>query len=109
VFIETNGDVHACPGVLYKTAPIGNVAQEPLQEIWNSGRMRAMRSMHVHGRELQLPECNECAYPRPRLPLIVGGFLVDPFLAGKLIPLAERLAFWHRMPLYERIPWKPGA
>jgi radical SAM protein with 4Fe4S-binding SPASM domain len=106
VFIETNGDVYASPGVLYKAPPVGNVWREPLARIWNNKTMQAMRRAHVSGDESPFPECVDCSYSRPTLPLIVGGFLLDPFLVGKLMPIAEKLAYWHSLPLYERFFWK---
>jgi sulfatase maturation enzyme AslB (radical SAM superfamily) len=107
VFVETNGDVYASPGILYKAEPIGNAGREPLAGIWNNERMRAMRRAHIRRDMSVLPECVECAYPRPLLPLILAGFLLDPFVVGKFVPLAEKMAFWHRLPLYEKIAWKP--
>jgi radical SAM protein with 4Fe4S-binding SPASM domain len=106
VFIETNGDVYATPGVLYKAPPVGNVWQKPLAEIWNNEKMQAMRRAHASGDESPFPECVDCSYSRPRLPLIVGGFMLDPFLVGRLMPIAEKLAYWHSLPLYERFFWK---
>jgi radical SAM protein with 4Fe4S-binding SPASM domain len=105
VFIETNGDVYASPGVLYKAPPVGNVWLKPLAEIWNNEKMQAMRRAHASGDESPFPECVDCSYSRPRLPLIVGGFLLDPFLVGRLMPIAEKLAYWHSLPLYERFFW----
>jgi radical SAM protein with 4Fe4S-binding SPASM domain len=107
VFVETNGDVYASPGVLYKAGPVGNIRKDPLAEIWNGEQMQAMRRAHVEGEVSAYPECVDCAYPRPRLPLILAGFLLDPFAVGRFVPLAERLAFWHRLPLYEKVRWKP--
>jgi MoaA/NifB/PqqE/SkfB family radical SAM enzyme len=100
--IETNGDVYASAGVLYKTGPVGNVTQNSLGEIWNCGQMRSLRLAHITGNISDHPECLDCCYPQPRLPLIVSGFLLDPFIVGKLIPLAERLAFRRGLPLYEK-------
>jgi len=106
VFIETNGDVYATPGVLYKAPPVGNVWQKPLSEIWNNEKMQAMRRAHAAGDDSPFPECVDCSYSRPRLPLIVGGFLVDPFVVGRLMPIAEKFAYWHSLPLYEKFFWK---
>jgi radical SAM protein with 4Fe4S-binding SPASM domain len=106
VFIETNGDVYASPGVLYKAPPVGNVFRTPLAEIWNNDKMQAMRRAHASGDESPFPECVDCSYSRPTLPLIVGGFLIDPFLVGRLMPIAERLSYWHSLPLYERFRWR---
>jgi hypothetical protein len=36
------------------------------------------------------------------MPLIVAGFLLNPFTAGKFVPLTEKLAFRRRFPLYEK-------
>ena len=105
VFIETNGDVYATPGVLYKAPPVGNVWQTSLAEIWNNKKMQAMRRAHASGDESPFPECVDCSYSRPRLPLIIGGFLLDPFLVGRLMPIAERFAYWHGFPLYEKFFW----
>ena len=105
VYIETNGDVYATPGVLYKAPPVGNIRRNSLSEIWNNKTMQAMRRAHASGDESPFPECVDCSYSRPRLPLIVGGFLLDPFLVGRLMPVAERLAYWHGLPLYEKFSW----
>ncbi len=107
LFVETNGDVFASPGILYKAAPVGNVTRTSLAGIWNNELMQAMREAHLRGDIAAFPECVDCAYPRPRLPLILAGFLLDPFAVGKLVPLAEKLAFWHRLPLFEKTT--PGS
>ncbi len=106
LYIETNGDVYATPGVLYKAGPVGNVRNETLGEIWNNPRMQAMRRAHARGDESPFPECVDCAYPRPRLPMIIGGFLLDPVTVGRLMPAAEKLSYWHGLPLYEKFRWK---
>lgn len=103
VFVETNGDVYASPGILYKAPPIGNLKENSLAEIWNGERIQAMRRAHSTGHVSSLPECVDCAYPRPFLPLILAGFLVDPFTVGRLVPIAEKLAFWHSFPFFEKI------
>jgi radical SAM protein with 4Fe4S-binding SPASM domain len=103
LYVETNGDVYASPGVLFKAEPVGNLKEQPLETIWNNKRMQAMRSAHISGNMAAVPECIQCAYPRPKIPLILAGFLVDPFTAGKFVPLVERLTFRHRIPLFEKM------
>ncbi|HYK88110.1 MAG TPA: radical SAM protein [Acidobacteriota bacterium] len=109
LFVETNGDVYASPGILYKAQPVGNVIETPLMEIWNNERMQSMRRAHLRGDITAFPECVDCAYPRPRLPLILAGFVLEPFSVGKLVPLAEKLAFWHRLPLFENAGRRSAA
>ncbi len=101
-FVDTDGSVYASPGVLYKAGPVGNVKEQSLADIWNGDRMQCMRRRHLSGDVSGLVECVDCAYPQPRLPLIVAGFLLDPFTAGRLVPWVEKLAFWYRLPLFER-------
>jgi hypothetical protein len=101
-YIDTDGSVYASPGVLYKAGPVGDLKSHSLSEIWNGEPMQAMRRSHIAGDVSCFPECVDCAYLQPRLPLTAAGFLVDPFTAGKLLPLAEKLAFWYRLPIFER-------
>lgn len=102
LFVETNGDVYASPGVMYRAPAVGNIRQKQLGQIWNDEPMQAMRRAHANRAASLPPECAVCVYPRPRLPMIMAGFLVDPFTAGKLVPLAEKLAFGHHLPVYEK-------
>jgi radical SAM protein with 4Fe4S-binding SPASM domain len=107
-YVETNGDVYASPGVLFKAEPVGNLKEQRLDQIWNNERMQAMRRAHVSGEVTAFPECMECGYPRPLMPLILAGFLLDPFMAGRLLPLVEKLTFRHRLPLFEK-PVAPSS
>lgn len=102
LYVESNGDMYASPGILYKAGPVGNLRDHSLAKIWNNEQMQAMRSAHSVGDLSAFPECIDCRYQRPLLPLIAAGFLFDPFTIGKLVPLAEKLAFWYRLPLFER-------
>ncbi len=102
LYVNYDGDVYGCPGVLFRTEALGNTNERALMELWNGDRMREMRRAHVEGDFSAVPECATCQYPRPRIPLILGSFLFDPFLVGRVIPFFEKLAFFRRLPLYER-------
>jgi hypothetical protein len=99
--VEENGDVYPCCHA-WQAQPLGNVRQERLQDIWNNDRIRAMRAAHVRGDASAFPECRDCKAAKPRLPLIVGSFLVDSFRVRKLIPLFEKISRWSRNSLFER-------
>ncbi|RPI27237.1 MAG: radical SAM protein [Acidobacteria bacterium] len=102
LYVNYDGDVNGCPGILLRTEALGNVREKALIDLWNGKRMQEMRKAHVEGDYASVPECSVCAYPSPRLPLILGSFLVNPFLAGRLIPVFEKLAFFRKLPFYER-------
>jgi len=99
-YIDETGDVYPCC-YMWDTAPLGNVREEELQNIWNNDAMQALRSAHVAGDLEKLPFCQTCLAPRPRRPVIVGSFLVDPRHVRRLIPLVERLALRHRISFFE--------
>ncbi len=102
LYVNYDGEVNGCPGVLFRAKALGNARERPLAELWNGKRMGEMRKAHVERDFSAVPECLTCAYPRPRLPLILGSFLVSPFIVGRLIPVFEKLAFFRRLPFYER-------
>jgi radical SAM protein with 4Fe4S-binding SPASM domain len=105
LYVNYDGGFWGCPGILFRKEAFGNARDQSLKELWNGERMQAMRRAHVDGDFAAVPECAGCQYPRPRLPLILGSFLFDPFLVGRLLPVVERLAFFRRLPFYER----PGS
>lgn len=100
IYIEENGDVFPCCHA-WEAKPLGNVREQKLVEIWNNERMQAMRRAHVSGELRGLPECLACKAARPRLPLILGSFMVDSFRVRKLIPLVEKLNLLYRIALFE--------
>ncbi len=100
IYIEENGDVFPCC-YMWTGEPVGNVGEASLMEIWNNDRMRALRRAHLQ-RELEgQPLCVGCRAPRPKLPLIMGGFLVDTYRVRRLIPLAEKISRRFGLPLFE--------
>ncbi len=101
IYIEETGNVFPCCHA-WTGQPLGNVREEPLERIWNNARMRAMRTAHIRGDASAFPECVQCMAARPRLPLIIGSFLVDMFSVRKIIPVIERLNLLCRFGLFEK-------
>ena len=46
------------------------------------------------------PDCMDCHAPNPRLPVILGSFLVDMFKVRKWIPKLEKMAVFYKIPLF---------
>ncbi|HQO25018.1 MAG TPA: radical SAM protein [Acidobacteriota bacterium] len=101
IYIEETGNVFPCCHA-WTGQPLGNIREESLERIWNSERMQAMRAAHIRGDASAFPECCGCMAARPRLPLIVGSFLVDMYSVRKIIPLIERLNLLFRFALFEK-------
>jgi radical SAM protein with 4Fe4S-binding SPASM domain len=101
IYIQENGDVFPCCHA-WLAEPLGNVMNERLVDIWNNEKMQEMRRAHVLGDLEAFPECRDCKAARPRLPLIVGSFVVDSFRVRKFIPLFEKLNRMSHNSLFEK-------
>jgi len=101
IYIEENGDVYPCCHA-WTAKPLGNVRIDSLAGIWNNPRIMAMRRAHASGDLSGFPECQNCQAPKPRLPLILGSFIVDHYRVRKIIPVVERLNLFHKLNLFEK-------
>jgi radical SAM protein with 4Fe4S-binding SPASM domain len=99
VHINYEGDFRPCCH-MYNTEPVGNVRNSTVFELWNSPRMVKLREAHVSGKLDDYPDCQDCHAPNPRLPVIFGSFLVDMERVRKWIPRVEKMAVFHRLPLF---------
>ena len=97
--INYKGDFFPCCH-MWQTKPLGNVKEKSVFELWNSRQMQQLRQAHVNGDLSDYPECDSCHAPNPRLPLILGTFLVDMLKVRKWIPKMERMALFYKAPLF---------
>lgn len=84
----------------WQSEPIGNVRDSSIYNLWNSERMNRMREAHLKGDLTDYPECQDCHAPNPRLPVILGSFMVDTLKVRRLIPRMEKLAIFYKMPIF---------
>jgi radical SAM protein with 4Fe4S-binding SPASM domain len=54
-FVQSNGDVFPCTDTL--NYPLGNIYEQPFEEIWNGQRMKDFRKSYLKGK---IQECNKC-------------------------------------------------
>jgi len=99
VHIDYRGDFRPCCH-MYDQEPLGNVRDSSIYELWNSEPMVKMREAHLTGDLTQYPKCRTCHAPNPRLPVILGSFLVNAERVRQWIPKVEKLAFLYRVPLF---------
>lgn len=59
--IRANGDALPCCTIYGQELVMGNVARQPLEEIWTSPAMRQLRLLHREGRYAENPICRVCA------------------------------------------------
>lgn len=58
--IQWNGNVVPCCRDFLGEYSLGNVNEEPINEIWNNKKMRKLRKMLVHKRYKEIPLCRNC-------------------------------------------------
>ena len=98
-YIKQNGDVYpCCQSYMLDGAPLGNLASEPLVQIWNSGPMREMRRLHAAGRGGEVEMCARCRTTIPHPLLVAGSLILDGRTVRRLLPLVERLTYFSRLP-----------
>jgi radical SAM protein with 4Fe4S-binding SPASM domain len=102
MYIHYDGTVFPCC-YIYPDQPIGNVKKSSLEEIWNSETMVRLREAHVKGDLTGYKACQNCPAARPRLPVVLGSFLIDTHTLRKAIPFFERLAQLRNISVFETL------
>jgi radical SAM protein with 4Fe4S-binding SPASM domain len=97
--VNYKGDFFPCCH-MWQTEPFGNVHEKSVFELWNSEKMHQIRQAHLDGDLTAYPDCRNCHAPNPRLPVILGSFLVDVYKLRRWIPKMEKLAFFYKVPLF---------
>jgi hypothetical protein len=78
--------------------PVGNVQQESLVNIWNSGAMQEMRSLHAANRGGEVDICSRCCTTIPHPALVAGSLMLHGRTVRRLLPLVERLVYLSKLP-----------
>jgi hypothetical protein len=99
VYVKWNGDVYpCCQSYMLGGEPLGRVGDAPLEEIWNSKAMAAMRHLHAAGRAGEIDICARCCTTIPHPVLVAGSLIFHGATVRKLVPLVERLTYFARLP-----------
>ena len=67
-------------------APLGNVKDEPLVNIWNSAEISRMRTLHGAGRGAEVDVCSRCRTPIPHPLLVIGSIALPARIVRGLLP-----------------------
>lgn len=99
MYVKQNGDVYpCCQSYMLEGEPVGNVADRPLDEIWNSAGMREMRRLHAAGRAGEIGICSRCCTTIPHPVLVAGSLALHGRTVRRLLPVIERLAYFSKLP-----------
>jgi hypothetical protein len=79
-------------------APLGNIAEKPLFEIWNAEPMQQMRRLHATGRGGEVDICARCCTTIPHPALVAGSLIFHGKTVRRLIPLVERMVHFSKLP-----------
>lgn len=99
MYVKQSGDVYpCCQSYMLDGAPVGNIASEPLERIWNSDAMQRLRALHVSGRAGEIDMCARCLTTIPHPVLVAGSLLLHGKWVRRALPLIERLTYRARLP-----------
>ncbi len=97
-YVKQNGDVYpCCQSYSLDGLPVGNIGEQPLEEIWNGPAMQRLREMHVSGRAGEIDMCARCCATIPHPLLVAGSLILHGRTVRRLLPLVERLAYWRKL------------
>jgi radical SAM protein with 4Fe4S-binding SPASM domain len=99
MYVKQNGDVYpCCQSYMLDGAPMGNIGNEPLEEIWNAGEMQRMRRLHAAGRAGEVDICARCCTTIPHPLLVTASLMLHARTVRRLLPAVERLTYLSKLP-----------
>jgi radical SAM protein with 4Fe4S-binding SPASM domain len=99
MYVKHSGDVYpCCQSYMLDGKPLGNIAETPLDEIWNSSAMQHMRRLHVTARAGEIDICSRCCTTIPHPALVAGSLLFHGKTVRRLLPMIERLVYSSKLP-----------
>jgi radical SAM protein with 4Fe4S-binding SPASM domain len=99
MYVKQSGAVYpCCQSYMLDGAPVGNLEEQPLAEIWNSVTMQQMRRLHAAGRGGEVDVCSRCCTTIPHPILVTGSLLLHGRTVRRLLPLVERLTYLSKLP-----------
>jgi radical SAM protein with 4Fe4S-binding SPASM domain len=99
MYVKQNGDVYpCCQSYMLDGAPVGNIGEQPLVNIWNSKDMQELRRLHATGRGGEIDMCSRCCTTIPHPALVTGSLILHGRTVRRLLPLVERLTYLSKLP-----------
>lgn len=99
MYVKHDGRVYpCCQSYMLDGEPVGDLREQPIEEIANSEAMRELRRQHAAGRGGDVPMCSRCCTSIPHPALVTASLLVHGKWVRKAVPLVERLVYGRKLP-----------
>lgn len=108
MYVKHDGRVYpCCQSYGLDGAPVGDLREQSLCEIFNSDEMRRLRRLHAAGRGGEIGMCSRCSTPIPHPALAAASLLINGKWVRRALPLVERLIRGRRLPQRLLSPVQP--
>jgi radical SAM protein with 4Fe4S-binding SPASM domain len=99
MYVKHDGRVYpCCQSYALDGQPVGDLREQPLEEIFNSDEMRRLRRAHTQGRAAEIDMCARCSTPLPHPLLVAASLLVHGKWVRRAMPVVERLIYSRKLP-----------
>ena len=99
MYVKHDGRVFpCCQSYSLDGAHVGDLREQPLEEIFNSEAMRALRRAHVQGCAGEIDMCARCSTPLPHPLLVAASLLVHGKWVRRAMPAVERWIYGRKLP-----------
>jgi radical SAM protein with 4Fe4S-binding SPASM domain len=99
MYVKHDGRVYpCCQSYMLDGAPVGDLREQSLEEIFNSEAMQQLRRVHAAGRSAEIDMCARCCTVIPHPALVAGSLLLHGKWVRRLMPVVERLVYRRRLP-----------
>jgi radical SAM protein with 4Fe4S-binding SPASM domain len=99
MYVKHDGRVFpCCQSYMLDGSPVGDLREQPLEEIFNSDEMRRLRKLHADGRAGEIDMCARCCTAIPHPLLVAGSLLLHGKWVRRAMPVIERLVYGSKLP-----------
>jgi radical SAM protein with 4Fe4S-binding SPASM domain len=99
MYVKHDGRVFpCCQSYSLDGAPVGDLREQLLEEIFNSGEMQRLRRAHAEGRAAEIDMCSRCSTPIPHPLLVAASLLVHGKWVRRAMPMVERWIYNRQLP-----------
>ena len=99
MYVKHDGRVFpCCQSYALDGEPVGDLREQPLEDIFNSDEMRRLRRAHTQGRAVEIDMCARCSTPLPHPLLVAASLLVHGKWVRRAMPVVERLIYSRKLP-----------